>query len=121
MSAAVAGGETFFQQQLTGPGLVILESVVPMEEIDIIRLENDVLRVDGNFAILRSSSLEFTVERSAKTLIGSAMSGEGLVHVYRGTGEIWLAPAIKVYNTMNSAFAAGYSSTSAMNMNTSHA
>ena len=101
MSAAVAGGETFFQQQLTGPGLIVLESVVPMEEIDIIRLNNDVLKVDGNFAILRSSSLDFTVERSAKTLIGSAMSGEGLVNVYRGTGEIWLAPTIKVYKAMN--------------------
>lgn len=120
LSAAVAGGETLFQQVLTGPGLVILESVVPMEEIDIIRLNNDVLKVDGNFAILRSSSLEFTVERSAKTFIGSAMSGEGLVNVYRGTGEIWLAPTIKVYKTMNSAFAAGYTSTSAMNMNTSN-
>ena len=43
-----------------------------------------------------------------------------LVNVYRGTGEIWLAPTIKVYKTMNSAFAAGYSSTAAMNMNTSH-
>ena len=92
MSAAVAGGETFFQQQLTGPGLIVLESVVPMEEIDIIRLNNDVLKVDGNFAILRSSSLDFTVERSAKTLIGSAMSGEGLVNVYRGTGKILMAP-----------------------------
>ena len=37
-------------------------------------------------------SLSFTVERSAKTLVGSAMSGEGLVNVYRGTGKILMAP-----------------------------
>lgn len=119
VSSALAGGETLFQQQLTGPGLVVLESIVPMEEIDIIHLNNDVLKVDGNFAVLRSSSLQFTVERSAKTLIGSAMSGEGLVKVYRGTGEVWLAPTIKVYKTMRSAFSMGLTSTSSMNMNTS--
>ena len=84
ISAAFGGGEGFFQQELTGPGLVVLESEVPMSEIDIIDLNNDTLKVDGNFAILRSSSLDFTVERSAKTLIGSAMSGEGLVNVYSG-------------------------------------
>ena len=40
-------------------------------------LENDVLKIDGNFAIAWSGSLEFTVERSGKSLIGSAASGEG--------------------------------------------
>lgn len=100
LSSAVAGGESLFQQQLTGPGLIVLESPVPMEEIDIIKLNNDVLKVDGNFAVLRSSQLQFTVERSAKTLVGSAVSGEGLVNVYRGTGEVWLAPTIKIYKQM---------------------
>lgn len=119
ISSALAGGESIFQQQLVGPGIVILESIVPMCEINIINLENDTLKVDGNFAVLRSSSLEFTVERSAKTLIGSAVSGEGLVNVYRGTGEVWLAPTIKVYKTLNNAALLGASSTGAMNMNTS--
>lgn len=118
-SASIAGGEGLVQQQLIGPGLIVLESIVPMEEIDIIQLSNDTLRVDGNFAVLRSSNLQFTVERSAKTLVGSAMSGEGLVNVYRGTGEVWLAPTIKVYNTLAKARANGISNTSGMNMNTS--
>ena len=56
-SSAIAGGESIFQQQLVGPGLIILESVVPMSEINIIDLKNDTLKVDGNFAVLRSSSL----------------------------------------------------------------
>lgn len=120
ISSAVAGGESFFQQQLTGPGIVVLESLVPMEEIDMIDLKNDVLKVDGNFAILRSSTLDFTVERSAKTLVGSAVSGEGLVNVYRGTGQVWLAPTIKVYKTLEAARALGATHTSALNMNTSH-
>ena len=55
-------------------------------------IENDVLKVDGNNVIAWSGSLEFTVERSGKSLIGSAASGEGLVNVYRGTGKVLLAP-----------------------------
>ena len=119
LSSAIAGGETLFQQQLTGPGIVILESIVPMSEIDIIDLSNDTLKVDGNFAVLRTSTLDFTVERSAKTLIGSAVSGEGLVNVYRGTGQVWLAPTIKVYNTLDAAQSLGTLNTKNMNMNTS--
>lgn len=118
ISSALGGGESLFQQQLTGPGIIILESIVPMAEIDIIDLNNDVLRVDGNFAVLRSSTLDFTVERSAKTLVGSAVSGEGLVNVYRGTGQVWLAPTIKVYKTLETAQALGTSPTK-INMNTS--
>ncbi len=100
VSSAVMGGETLFQSQMTGPGIIILESPVPMAEIDIIELNNDTLKVDGNFAVLRSNTLKFTVERSAKTLIGSAVSGEGLVNVYRGTGQVWLAPTLKVYSSL---------------------
>ena len=120
LSSAIAGGEGLFQISLSGSGLAVLECPVPACEIDIIELQNDTLRVDGNFAVLRSSSLEFTVERSAKTLLGSAVSGEGLVNVYRGTGSVWLAPTIKVYNTMSAAYAVGRTSTKSMNMNTSN-
>lgn len=97
VSSALLGGEGIFQIQMTGPGLVICESKVPMEEIDVINLNNDMLKVDGNFAVLRTEGVTFSVERSAKTLMGSAMSGEGLVNVYRGTGQVWLAPTLKVY------------------------
>lgn len=120
ISAALGGGEGLFQLSLSGSGLVVLECPVPSCEIDIIELNNDVLRVDGNFAVLRTASLQFTVERSAKSLLGSAVSGEGLVNVYRGTGSVWLAPTIKVYNTINAARAMGSSSTNSMNMNTSN-
>ena len=44
-------------------------------------------------AIAWSGSLDFTVERSGKSLdFGSAASGEGLVNVYRGTGKVLMAP-----------------------------
>ena len=52
------------------------------------------MKIDGNMAIAWSNSLNFTVERSGKSLIGSAASGEGLVNVYRGTGTILMAPTL---------------------------
>lgn len=100
-SGTVLGGEGIFQQRITGPGVVVLESKVPMCEIDRLNLNNDVLKVDGNFAILRSGGIQMSVERSGKTLIGSAASGEGLVNVFRGTGVVWLAPTLKVYDALN--------------------
>ena len=92
LSSAVAGGEGLFNLGISGRGVVCLESSCPREELIEITLNNDVLKVDGNFAIAWSAALEFTVERSGKTLIGSAASGEGLVNVYRGTGKVLLAP-----------------------------
>lgn len=91
-SSAVAGNEGLFNLGIQGSGVLCLESPCPREELVEITLDNDVLKVDGNMAIAWSGSLEFTVERSGKTLIGSAASGEGLVNVYRGTGKVLLAP-----------------------------
>lgn len=101
LSSAVAGNEGLFNLRLDGNGDVALESPCPKQEIVIIDLQNDVLKIDGNYALAWSSTLDFTVERSGKSLIGSAVSGEGLVNVYRGTGRVLLAPmqAATSYNT----------------------
>ena len=95
VSSAALGGEGLFNLCLTGNGVFAIESRCPKEELIEITLENDVLKVDGNLAIAWSNSLDFTVERSGKTLVGSAASGEGLVNVYRGTGKVLLAPVEK--------------------------
>ena len=94
LSSAALGNEGLFNLGLTGNGVVCIEAPCPKEELIEIVLENDVLKVDGNMAIAWSGSLEFTVERSGKSLIGSAASGEGLVNVYRGTGRVLLAPVL---------------------------
>lgn len=94
-SSAVAGNEGLFNLGIQGNGILCLESECPREELVEISLENDVLKVDGNMAIAWSGSLDFTVERSGKSLIGSAASGEGLVNVYCGTGKVLLAPVAK--------------------------
>lgn len=95
VSSAVLGGEGLFNLQLSGQGVAVLESPVPEQELIMFNLENDVVKIDGNMAIAWSGSLEFTVEKSSKSLLGSAVSGEGLVNVYRGTGSILMAPTAK--------------------------
>lgn len=90
-SGALLGGEGLFNLGVFGNGLCILESPCPKEELVTVTLDNDTLKVDGNYAVCWSSNLQFTVERTTKTLIGSAASGEGLVNVYRGTGKVMLA------------------------------
>ncbi len=92
LSSAALGNEGLFNLRLAGNGVCVLESNVPRSEIVEIDLQDDVLKIDGGFAICWSGSLSFTVERSGKTLLGSAASGEGLVNVYKGTGKVWLAP-----------------------------
>ena len=92
LSSAVLGNEGLFNLSLHGNGVAALESNVPEDELIEVILENDELKIDGNLAVCWSANLEFTVERSTKTLVGSAVSGEGLVNVYRGTGRVLMCP-----------------------------
>ncbi len=92
ISSAVAGGEGLFNLCLTGKGYAVVKSPCPREELYEVILENDCFKIDGNNAICWSDDLQFTVERSGKSILGSAASGEGLINVYRGTGKILVAP-----------------------------
>lgn len=92
LSSAVLGNEGLFNLSLTGNGIAVLECPVAMPELIEFNLQNDVVKIDGNMAIAWSGSLDFSVEKSGKSLLGSAVSGEGFVNVYRGTGKILMAP-----------------------------
>ncbi len=92
VSSAVLGKEGLFNLSLVGNGIAVLESYVPQQELVVFELNNDCVKIDGNMAIAWSGSLSFTVEKSGKSLLGSAASGEGFVNVYRGTGRILMAP-----------------------------
>lgn len=117
LSSTMLGGEGFFNLSLQGKGVVALESNVPEDELIEIELENDELKIDGNLAVCWSSSLEFTVEKTTKMLIGSAVSGEGLVNVYRGTGRVLMSPVaptsslVEATNTVDAKAAVESSST----------
>lgn len=91
VSSAVLGGEGLFNTVLKGKGAVAIESPVPREELIVVELVDDVLKIDGSMAVAWSESLKFTVERTTKTLVGSMASGEGFVNVYRGTGRVLVA------------------------------
>lgn len=92
ISSAVAGNEGLFNLGIVGSGVLCLESPCPKEELVEVTLRDDVIKIDGNMAVAWSGSLDFSVERSGKSLMGSAVSGEGLVNVYRGTGKVLFAP-----------------------------
>ncbi len=92
ISSAALGGEGLFNTKMSGKGVVALESPVPRSEVIEINIEDDEVKIDGNMAIAWTSDLEFTVERTTATLVGSMASGEGLVNVYKGTGKILVAP-----------------------------
>jgi uncharacterized protein (AIM24 family) len=68
-----------------------------------VELNNDTLKVDGSFAILRSASLEFSAEKSAKSFYGTLKSGEGILQTFRGTGTVWLAPTESFYAGLGNA------------------
>lgn len=100
MSSALLGNEGLFQTKIKGSGIVALEIPVPECEIVKFTLNNETLKVDGNIALLRTGNVQFTVEKSTKSLIGSAASGEGFLNVFRGTGEVWVAPTQAIYDRL---------------------
>lgn len=98
ISSSLLGNEGLFQTKLSGNGIVVLQIPVPENEIFKCILINDTLKVDGNFVILRTGNIEFSVEKSSKSIVSTLTNGEGLVNVYRGSGEVWLMPAKNIYN-----------------------
>ncbi len=103
ISSALFGNEGFFQTRISGTGWVVLASPVPLAEIRKVVLNNEKLQVDGNFALLRKGKIEFKVEKSSKSIFGTARSGEGLLQTFAGTGEVWLAPTQDIYERMRAA------------------
>ncbi|WP_422923002.1 AIM24 family protein [Singulisphaera sp. PoT] len=100
VSSALFGGEGFFQTRIRGEGLCVLESPVPADEVLKVDLKDETLQVDGNFALMRTGRIEFSVEKSTRSLLGTLTSGEGLLQTFRGTGSVWLAPTQSVYHRL---------------------
>lgn len=101
VTSAMFGGEGIFNLCLSGQGYAVLELPVQRDELFEFILQDDELKIDGNMAVAWSSSLNFTVEKAAKSLMGSAVSGEGFVNVYRGTGKVLMAPTLPGANLSN--------------------
>lgn len=95
------GGEGWFQTQVSGQGKFIYWSPGPVERIEV---QGQTLTVDGSFAVARTASLEYRVEKATKGLFKSWMSGEGLVSTFRGYGAVMLAPVPNLYTTVINEF-----------------
>lgn len=101
VSSALLGGEGIFQIKLSGTGVAILELTVPSSEIVAYQLQpGEEMKVDGNFAIARTDSVQFSVTKSDKSILGSMMNGEGFLNTFVGPGIVWLAPTAPFYNEM---------------------
>lgn len=97
MMSSFFGGEGMFQTQVSGYGKVFYGSPGPVRRVE---LRGETLTVDGSFAVARSASLEFRVEKATKRMFGSWLSGEGLVNTFTGHGTVVLAPMANRYMTL---------------------
>lgn len=100
LSSALFGGEGLFQTRIAGSGVAVLYSPVPKEEVIRYELAGDRLAVDGNFALMRSEKVAFKVEKSSKSWISTAVSEEGFLQVFEGTGSVWIAPTQGIYEKL---------------------
>lgn len=83
------------QIKLRGRGIVILLMQVPEDEIVRCKLFNDKLIVDGEFAVLRSGSIDVSVE--SININHSDISETEYLYVYEGIGEVWILPTLSCY------------------------
>lgn len=97
ISSALKNNEGLFQTRIKGSGICVLEIPVPANEIFKIYLNNEKLQVDGNFVILRSESVKYTIRGTSGGLVSKITSEEGLLQTFEGTGAVWLAPTKPVY------------------------
>lgn len=111
LSSSLLGGEGLFQIELRGSGIVVLECGVPQTEIVECHLtKGEELKVDGNFVLARTSGIEFSVTKSDKSLLGSAMGGEGFLNTFKGEGTVWIAPTQPAYSKLRYGLGFGNSS-----------
>lgn len=92
ISSLILGKEGAINSAFYGKGIMALESPVPQDELIEVDLVENIIKIDGNMAVAWSPNLKFTVQKSMGTLIGSAVSKEGFVNVYEGTGRVLIAP-----------------------------
>lgn len=100
VSSALVGGEGLFQTKVSGRGFCVFEIPVPEEELVEFEIQNEMVQVDGNFTLFRVGNIDFTVEKSTKSIFGSVASGEGLLQTFRGTGKVIIAPTLPVYQKL---------------------
>lgn len=91
--SGVLSGNGLIQPKLSGSGAFIVESPVPVDEIEAIELDGtDELIVDGDVMMMFSASLQVELRPLVAGLRNAMRTGEGLVFRFTGVGTVWLTP-----------------------------
>jgi uncharacterized protein (AIM24 family) len=95
--AGVLSGNGLMQPKLEGAGAFVVESPVPVEEIESVELDGSgELIVDGDLMLMYSASLSVELRPLVRGLRNAMRSGEGLVFVFKGRGTVWLTPTARL-------------------------
>lgn len=86
------------QVQLSGTGICILRSPVPIDEIVVMELQDEAIQTEQGIVLYRSPTIEFTVENPTKSIWGNLGTTRDFLRTYRGTGTIWIAPTHFLYD-----------------------
>ena len=86
-------GNGLMQPKLTGAGAFVVESPVPVDEIEVIERDGQKeLIVDGDLMLMFSAGLQVELRPLVRGLRNAMRTGEGLVYVFNGRGTVWLTP-----------------------------
>ena len=95
--SGVLSGNGLMQPKLEGQGVFVVESPVPVDEVEAIELDGSgELIVDGDLMMMYSASLQVELRPLVRGIRNALRSGEGLVFVFRGRGTVWLTPTMKL-------------------------
>lgn len=99
--AGLGQGNGLMQPKLEGAGVFVVESPVPVDEIEAVELTgNEELIVDGDLILMYSASLQVQLRPLVSGLRNAWRSGEGAVFVIRGRGTVWLLPTSRVMDAV---------------------
>ncbi|GGJ80649.1 AIM24 family protein [Deinococcus aquiradiocola] len=90
--SGVLSGNGFAQPRLSGRGLFVVESPVAAEEIEVVELRGEELVLDGDLMLMYSASLQVQLRPLVRGLRSAMRSGEGLVYVLSGHGQVFFTP-----------------------------
>ena len=94
--SGVLSGNGFRQPKLSGRGLFVVESPVPVSEVEVIELSGgQTLTVDGDMMLMYSASLNVQLQPLVRGFRNANRTGEGLVYVLSGKGTVFLTPTAR--------------------------
>jgi uncharacterized protein (AIM24 family) len=100
VSSLLLSKDEVVRTRITGKGWCVVQSPIAASDVLRIDLHDEELRVDGDIVLFRKGQLVQQVGNATAAVAGLVTSGEGLVNVFRGTGQIWLAPAEHGYEQL---------------------